>query len=210
MDDFDTSALAQQIPAEFPAALREAAVTLRLAAGARLFSIGERPQRMFYVTHGEVRLTRASAAGAEAILQRSGRGFIAEASLDASAYHCDAAAAVPSVVLAFPIPLFRRLLDGDAGFRADWRRRLAQEVRRLRARCERLSLKSAQARIFHYLETEVRAGEGAHISSRKAWAAELGLSHEALYRTLARLEKDGLIFAVGKVIGIRSPEHSTR
>lgn len=202
MDDIRISALAPQIPAEFPAALREAAVVLRLAPAARLFSIGERPQWMFYVTHGEVRLTRASAAGGEAILQRSRCGFIAEASLDAAAYHCDATAALASAALAFPIAVFRGLLDGDPGFRADWSRRLAQEVRRLRAQCERLSLKSAQARIVHYLETEVRDGKGAAIPSRKAWAAELGLSHEALYRTLARLEKEGLIFIADKVIGI--------
>lgn len=190
------------LPGEIPAALRDAAVSLRLASGERLFSIGERPRRMFYVIDGEVRLTRASHAGGETILQRSHRGFIAEASIEFSSYHCDASAAAASTVLAFPLGLFRQLLDGDPGFRAAWTALLAHEVRRLRARCERLSLKSAEARILHYLETEAGNGEGARVPSRKAWAAELGLSHEALYRTLARLQKAGSIQVDGKVIRI--------
>lgn len=175
---------------------------MRLAAGERLFSVGDRPRRMFYVIDGEVRLTRASQSGGEAILQRSAHGFVAEASLESSAYHCDATAVAASAVAAFPIAAFRRLLDDDPDFRAHWMSLLAGEVRQLRARCERLSLKGAEARILHYLETEVRTGPAALIPSRKAWAAELGLSHEALYRTLARLQKSGLLYIAGKAIGI--------
>jgi DNA-binding MarR family transcriptional regulator len=48
---------------------------------------------------------------------------------------------------------------------------------------------------LHYLHTE---GEGPHcevdlIGSIKDLARELGLTHETLYRTLGRLEQDGVI-----------------
>ncbi|MCZ7653606.1 MAG: hypothetical protein M5R42_03950 [Rhodocyclaceae bacterium] len=57
---------------------------------------------------------------------------------------------------------------------------LAREVRMLRARCERLSLHGAEARILHALESEGTEGTLTLAQSRKAWAADLGLTHEAL------------------------------
>lgn len=182
--------------------LREAAIPRRLAQGERLFSIGEAPRRMYYVVDGELRLVRNSRVGGETVLQRARRGFLAEASLVSAAYHCDAVAVEASMVLVFPITEFRRLLDGDAAFRAGWTAHLAREVRRLRARCERLSLKGAAARVLHYLEIESDDGETSRIPSRKAWAAELGLTHEALYRTLARLRDRGAIRIDGERIAL--------
>ena len=43
--------------------------------------------------------------------------------------------------------------------------------------------------------------------SCKAWAAELGLTHESLYRTLARLEAEGHVTRRGPVL--RLARHST-
>jgi hypothetical protein len=68
-------------------------------------------------------------------------------------------------------------------------RRLAREVRTLRSQCERLALNSAAERIEHYIETEGRNGRLELTRTRKAWAAELGLTHEALYRALSMLER---------------------
>ena len=68
---------------------------------------------------------------------------------------------------------------------------LAREVRKLRAQCERLSLHGAAERIMHYIETEGIEGALELSQSRKAWAAELGLTHEVLYRTLSRLQAEG-------------------
>ena len=68
-------------------------------------------------------------------------------------------------------------------------RRLAREVRLLRARCERLSLRSAASRVVHYIESEGRDGRIELRCARKAWAAELGLTHAALYRALASLRR---------------------
>lgn len=208
MDDDLRARLAQEPAlAKFPASLAAAAQPLRLAGGERLFSIGERPRRMYYVLSGELRLTRASRAGGETILQRTRRGFLAEASLEADAYHCDAVAAAASALLAFPIAELRRLLDADPAFRNAWMTHLAGEVRRLRARCERLSLKGAEARILHYLETEAQDDAGVAIVSRKAWAAELGLTHEALYRALARLTGRGAVAAAGELLRLAVPPH---
>ena len=179
--------------ASMPCALQAAAVWLEVAQDAQLFRIGQRPRTMFYVLSGEMRLTRTSLDGAEIILQRTRCGFLAEASIETSAYHCDAVAFEPVTALGFPIAIFLNALEVDVTFRKAWTSNLVQEIRRARARSERLTLKSAAKRVLHFLESEGQNGVLKLEQSRKTWSAELGLSHEALYRTLARLEKEGVI-----------------
>jgi CRP-like cAMP-binding protein len=191
--------------AHIPPALRDAARLRAFAAGETLFRQGERPKAMYCVLDGEVRLLRRSRDGAEIILQRSRGGFFAEASLESKAYHCDAEATAAGRVLAFPMKAFRAALEGDAAFRSAWMALLAREVRRLRARCERLSLNGAEARILHAIESEGTAGTLALAQSRKAWAAELGLTHEALYRALARLQAAGTLAVDGPRLTLRQP-----
>lgn len=191
--------------ARIPPALKAAARQQAFAAGETLFRQGDRPKAMYCVLDGEVRLLRRSPKGGEVILQRSRGGFFAEASLESKAYHCDGVAAADGRLLAFPIRAFREALDDDAAFRNDWMAQLAREVRRLRARCERLSLHGAEARILHAIESEGTAGTLALVQSRKAWAAELGLSHEALYRTLARLQAEGTLVLDGARLTLRQP-----
>jgi CRP/FNR family transcriptional regulator, dissimilatory nitrate respiration regulator len=183
----------QPVLATLPRALRAVAEHRRIEAGETLFRLGDRVQGVFCVVAGEVRLVRRGRNGAEIILQRSRGGFIAEASLDAKAYHCDAVAAETGAVLRFPARDFCAALDEDVKFRDAWMASLAREVRKLRAQCERLSLKSAAQRIVHYIDSEGTDGVATLTESRKAWAAELGLTHEALYRTLRRLQADGTL-----------------
>ncbi|WP_127478400.1 Crp/Fnr family transcriptional regulator [Sulfurivermis fontis] len=191
--DWDSLGRGQPALAAIPTTLREAAQLRRFAAGETLHRRGDRPTAMLWVLDGELRLVRTAIDGSVLILQRVRSGFIAEASMEAGAYHCDVMAAAAGHLLRFPLPVFRAVLEQDAAFRQAWMRRLAQEVRKLRAQNERLGLHSAAERILHYLETEGRDGALILPQSRKAWAAELGLSHEVLYRTLRRLREDGVI-----------------
>jgi CRP-like cAMP-binding protein len=179
--------------AALPARLRAQAVPIAAAAGKAVFRRGARPARMLFVLEGEVRLVRISASGAEIVLQRASSGFLGEASLESARYHCDAIAAADSRLLAFPIGPFREALRRDDGFRTFWIARLAREVRVLRSQNERLALRSAAERIEHYIEAEGEQGRLELKRSRKAWAAELGLTHEALYRALAGLRRSGRI-----------------
>ena len=82
---------------------------------------------------------------------------------------------------------------------------LSRELRRLRAQCERLSLNTAHERIIHFLETEGENGVLTLAQTKKQWAAELGLSHEALYRSLAQMEKSGSIRIEGRVLRLGKP-----
>lgn len=191
--------------AAMPVSLRTAAVRQDLRRGERLFASGRRPAFLYLVLAGELLLLRTSRDGAEVVLQRVRQGPFAEASLDARAYHCDGVAGAPSTILALPIAGVRTALDEVPGFRRAWVAGLAAEVRRLRAQCERLSLNGAEERILHYVQSEGRDGEVRLPSTRKAWAAELGLSHEALYRALARLAAQGRLEADGRRLRLRPP-----
>jgi CRP/FNR family transcriptional regulator, dissimilatory nitrate respiration regulator len=201
---------AQALLACAPAKLRRVAQRRDIRTGEILFRLGDRPQVVNFVVAGEIRMIRRSRHGAEIVLQRSCRGFLAEASLGRSAYHCDAIAVEDSAVLQFPAAAFRAALDEDASFRAAWTQHLASEVRRLRAQCERLSLRSATDRIVHYIESEGTDGILILSRSRKAWASELGLTHEALYRALARLTADGALLADGRRLLLKQSTRPVR
>lgn len=193
------SALAPTL-AKIPESLRSQAYVMETSAGKVLYKMGTRPRSILFVLSGDVRLVRRASNGAEIVLQRSGFGFIAEASLESPTYHCDVISSASSRILVFPIGAFNAALDATPDFHRTWSSLLAREVRKLRAQCERLALNKAHERILHYLETEGLNGEVMLEVSRKAWAAELGLTHETLYRALARLEKENIISMNGHTI----------
>jgi CRP-like cAMP-binding protein len=187
-----TLAKVSPLLAALPERIRRAAHTRAVAKASQLFSRGDRPQAMYFVASGEVHLVRSSLTGEQIVLQRAQRGFLAEASLDQARYHCDAIAVRPSQLLVIPRKAFRDAL-ADEGFGKIWMAHLAGELRRVRAQAERLTLKTAEARIVHYIETEGHHGSIVLSGSKKDWAHELGLTHEALYRALARMEQGEII-----------------
>jgi CRP-like cAMP-binding protein len=185
--------------ARFDPALLRAARTLRLRAGEVLFRTGGRPRTMHYVEVGEIVLQRVSEAGGLALLQRAAPGaFVAEASLTAARYHCDGVCRDDAVLLAFPIPALRAAIDAHAGTRWAWVERLAAQVRAERLRVERLALRTLTDRLRHLVLTEgTPAGEYRLAGTRMQLAAELGVTHEALYRALARLQRQGAVVVEG-------------
>jgi CRP-like cAMP-binding protein len=188
-----------------PQALMALARHSEVQAGEVLFRIGDAPRSVLFVCAGEIQLVRRGRDGKDIVLQRSRGGFVAEASIDAKAYHCDAVASTAGEVILFPIVEFKAALEADSEFHRAWSNNLARVVRTLRAQVERLSLNTAAERIIHYLESEGEAGRIALTQSRKAWATEMGLTHESLYRTLKRLQAEGKIEVSGNSVALRHP-----
>jgi len=148
---------------------------------------------MFYVTGGEVILQRPGSHGENVVLQRVRQGFVAEASLQSSKYHCDAVVTISGAVVSLPIESIKQALRADSVFAMRWIGMLNHELVRLRLRCERLSIKGVRNRLLHLIDT---AGQGGRLplgAGLKLMASELGVTHEALYRTVAELEKKGLL-----------------
>ncbi|MFV0280839.1 MAG: Crp/Fnr family transcriptional regulator [Rhodoblastus sp.] len=188
---------------DFLAFFPDAAIAERnYGRGQPLFLRGDRPKFMFYVAQGEARLTRTSPTGAEIVFQRARNGFFAEASLDQTAYHCDGIAFTDTKVFVIPIARFRAALARE-DFRAYWLRLLSGELRRIRAHGERLALRTARERIVHYIETEGKDGAVELRQSKKSWAGEMGLTHEALYRSLAAMVATKEILVEGPRIALR-------
>ena len=187
------------ILAALPERARKPSRVLGIDQGQLLFARGDAPRAMHFVVSGEVRMIRQSRAGGEIVLQRARRGFIAEASLDQQVYHCDALAVAASDALAIPRKSFIDALD-DETFRKQWMAHLARELRRVRAQSERLSLRTARERIIHFIEAEGDDGSLALTQSKKDWAAELGLTHEALYRALSEMQRGGELLVKSRLV----------
>jgi CRP-like cAMP-binding protein len=184
------------LAANVPPALRAIGHPLACLKDGWVFRKGDAVRAVFLVLEGEVHLSRFARDGSEITLHRAGRGeFFAEASLDAPRYHCNAIASRPTTLLAFPADKVRALLAKDPRFARQWVALLAGQLHSARARLERVALKSAAERVLHYLRTEGKGPrcEVALEGTVKDLAHELGLTHESLYRTLARLERDGMV-----------------
>lgn len=192
-----------------PASLTTLSSQVELRKGDRLFLQRQRPKRMYFVVVGEIVLERTGEQGHALVLQRVRQGFLAEASLQSMSYHCDAVVTAPGQAVELPIEPLRVELAADSDFALRWIGMLNAEVRRLRAQCERMSLKGVNERLLHMIETEGVDGRLRTASGLKSLATELAVSHEALYRALAGLEKAGVIFREpGCIVLPRSTRHS--
>jgi CRP/FNR family transcriptional regulator, dissimilatory nitrate respiration regulator len=176
--------------------VRTAATERKLSPGQALFHSGEKTVGLYQVADGSVRLVRTDRAGREAVLQIASAGdTLAEASLFSPTYHCDAIANTPATVWLYPKTLLLAELKRDPKLLQAFAAMLARQVMTLRTRLERRNIHSARDRIRHFLAVSVGA-DGRTVAlpgTLKELAAELGLTHEALYRTLARMETDGEI-----------------
>jgi CRP-like cAMP-binding protein len=176
--------------------VRTAGIERALKAGQVLFRTGQRTTGLFEVTSGSVRLVRVDRAGREAVLHLATAGqTLAEASLFAAAYHCDAIATTAAVVRLYPKALVLAEFERNPKAAQAFMAMLACQVVNMRARLEQRNIHSARDRVRHYLALNIGAdGRTVElVGTLKHLALELGLTHEALYRTLAGLAAAGEI-----------------
>ena len=183
----------QELHELLPGPLLRACRETRHPRGATLFRVGTKPRSMFYVADGEVVLERPGVQGASLILQRTRRGFVSEASLKSPRYHCDGVVVADSRIVQVPVAGILDALATDPAFSNRWVSMLSREVQRLRLKCERLSMPRIRDRLLHMLQTEGTDGAWRAESGVKSLAAELGVTHEALYRCIYALERQGVI-----------------
>jgi CRP-like cAMP-binding protein len=179
-----------------PAAVRGKAIERKLKAGEALFRLGDKTAGLYEVVAGRVRLARLDRDGHETILYVAGAGeTIAEASLFSSVYHCDAVASSEARVKLYPKAAVLAAFANDRKAGEAFGAALARQVMSLRTRLAQRNIRSARERVRHYLALKAGA-DGRTIAlsgALKDIAAELGLTHEAFYRTLAALERAGEI-----------------
>ena len=176
-----------------PAPLLKQCVAHAFNKGDYLFHLGNIPEYMFFIVSGEAILSRTSSHGETTTLQRCKGGFLSEASLLTDVYHCDAVATHTGTAIALPIKAFRDALKKE-DFSLKWVKLLSREIMRLRTQSERLRLKDIKSKLIHLIETEGKNGILTLQSDYKSLASELGITHEALYRAISKMESDGFIY----------------
>lgn len=157
---------------------------VHLAAGQTLFVTGAPVRSLFVVREGSVRLVRHQASGTAVVLQRAQAGqLLAEASLFAARYHCDAVSEQGARLARVPKSRILQVQREDPGWLADLAVHLAGEVQQARARAELLALRTVRERLAGW---QALHGE---LPPRGRWidlAQEIGVTPEALYRELAQ------------------------
>ena len=161
-----------------------------------LFRQGDKVSAIYFVETGRLHLERRTFDGRLLILGTTSAGeFFVEAALFAEIYHCDAVATEPSQVRVYPKAAVLNALRADSASAISFLALVARQVIELRQRLELMKVRSAKERVMLYLD--FNAGpDGRTVNLRgqlQDIASELGLTREALYRTLASLEQAGAI-----------------
>lgn len=169
-----------------------------------LFRRGDPVTALFRVEEGAIRLERHTIDGRRLILHTAGPGaLIAEASLFAEAYHCDASAAEASVVSSCAKAEALSAMAADPAKALQFAQLIAGQLQAVRQRLELRNIRSASERVLLLLELKADPAGAFLVEGRlQDIASELGLTREAFYRALAALERAGRIRRQGRTIAL--------
>lgn len=154
--------------------------------GAVLFRREDRVRSMYLVRSGIVELERPLADGTALTLNVAKAGMaLAEASLFATTYHCDAIARMNAEIAIMPRVTFLSALCKQPDAALSLIETYAKEVQAQRSRIEILRLRRVSDRLDVWLELHGEPSTGEWIRV----ADQIGVSPPALYRELARRRK---------------------
>ncbi|MDH5230807.1 MAG: Crp/Fnr family transcriptional regulator [Gammaproteobacteria bacterium] len=160
-------------------------------AGEIIFHAGERIHRVFEIKAGQVKMVRYLTDGTEPIIHFVNQGeILAEASLFTQCYHCTAIATQDTSLNALSISVVLAELENNPRFSLGYIQLLSKQIQQQRMLTEIRSIRSAEQRLMSYFRLQADdQGLWCMDSSLKILASRLGLTHETLYRVLAKLEK---------------------
>jgi CRP/FNR family transcriptional regulator len=204
--------IAEHCTPEWQEFLVERNTRLTFKKGEHIFSHGQAATHMYMIHRGRVKITARQAQGRERIIRLAGDGEVMghRAIGDQPIYAASAIALSETRVNAVPMALFLSSLKGNgplcyhfllyfaAEMRAydqDMRDLLVMNVRQRVAKTLLLALET-----FGLDETDKR--KLAFTLSRKDIASMAGTTYESVIRTLADLQRSGIIQLVGKEVRI--------
>ena len=192
----------KSLGADWPTVFGEPSRHMKLRRGELLFERGQPATAVFAVEEGWLRLERVLEDGSLVSVARLGAGDgVAEAALFSEIYHCDARAEVASRVAVFDKSAVLARLDGNALAQERLLRHLAGQVRRLRALLELRGLRRAEDRILAYLDLlEALDEPWREDQPARAMAHDVGLTPEAFYRAMTRLEEKKRVVRDGRLV----------
>jgi len=179
-----------------------------LARNGVLFRQGDEVAAIYFVEAGRLRLERRTFDGRLLVLGTTSAGeFFVEAALFSETFHCDAVAAEPSRVCVYPKAAVLHALRAEPASAMSFLQLMAHRVMELRQRLELMKVRSAKDRVMLYLELHT-GPDGRTVNLRgqvQDIASDLGLTREALYRTLASLERASAIERARARIRLKKP-----
>ncbi len=181
------------LPSPFQLLPQSALRSHQLDADEVIFRQGTKTRGLFFVVEGKIELRRFTEAGHGVLIHRakSGQTF-AEASLFSDHYHCDAVCTAKSQLIEMDRMTVLQKFQNDPNFALAIAKRFARQNQNYRRKVEMLTIKSAEERIY--------AGilDGLLTDSIRSFATEIGLTHEAVYRGLAKLVENGKLVKAGR------------
>jgi len=165
----------------------------QFSAGQTVFRQEEKTRGLFVVLEGEVELQRFTREGDRVTIHRARKAeTFAEASLFSTHYHCDAIAIVNSRLVELDRATVLQQFHDDPGFAAAVAGKFARQLQNYRRKIELFSIRGAEERILMAMR------EGIMGDDIKSFAFEIGLTHEVVYRGLAKLVAKGKLKKTGR------------
>ena len=180
---------------QLPVEIKNRAVNRDVAAKQIIFQQGETADSIYFLINGRVRLATFTE---QRILNHyfvlAGESF-AETALFSDTYFCTAIADLPSRVAIVNKEIFRQAIVDLPELANIYMNQMTARFQTIKTLLELRSIRSARERILQYLIRQIEPNNRTIILQRslKNLAIELGLSSEALSRTLSRLQTEGVI-----------------
>jgi CRP-like cAMP-binding protein len=161
----------------------DAAPVRKVAKGGSVFRQGDRVLSMYLVRSGTVALERPMTDGIALTLHIANADMaLAEASLFADTYHCDAVARTDAEIASLPRATFLAEIRDYPDAALSLIETHAKEVQAQRTRIEILRLRRVAERLDAWLDLYGEPAKGEWINV----ANQIGVSAPALYRELAK------------------------
>jgi CRP-like cAMP-binding protein len=173
-----------------------------LARGEPLFRQGDPATAVFLIGRGRLRMIRHLASGDRITIHTGRTGeLFAEGSLFSNVYQCDAIASAPTRVRACGKAEMLAAIDASPSTMLALLEQVTRSLHHARAMRELRNIRSADDRVLQHLHLSV-SKDGAVAFDRPLLevAEDLGLTHEAYYRSLAALARAGKIKRMGRKI----------
>jgi CRP/FNR family transcriptional regulator, dissimilatory nitrate respiration regulator len=189
---------------QLSAELKSAATYHNLANGEILFCQNEPAKAIFVVESGGIKLIHYTCNGKTVNHYSVKPGeYFAEVALFNEIYVCTAIAEKSTRVISFPKRLFLISLENDFNLSRIFTEQLAQRLHQTKILLELRGIRSASDRVLHYLHIMTPANKKILNLEQplKDIANDIGISPEALSRTLTQLQNKGILTRIkGKII----------
>lgn len=181
------------LPDPFDLLPSAAIATRSLKKGTPLFRRNDPATAMYHVLSGQVDLIRYTRQGDEVIIHRAHVGeTFAEAGLFSDAYHCDAIAASDTELVRIDKAAIVQRMELEPDFAIAMSARFAGQIQNYRRRLEIVAIRDATSRVF------AAVADGMLVGNIKSGAAQIGMTHEAVYRALSALVRSGRLTKTGR------------